>query len=282
MAGICDMARGWSGPQTAVFGGNQGGLPGVAGAGAQPGPNPQACAGAPGMGDLANLVGVLEPLISGVFKGFGDFVGAPQAGANGGGLLGGLMGNFMGAGGGPCGGDVNGASGAGNPQAAQASCSASAAPPKWGKAPPESVQMPITILQNVILSKEMSAQDKGDIKKCIDNVKKGENLDSACNSLSVNQRTVLVTAIASAGFKPPECLKQYSKNPAKDYAPGRMDCALRNVEVGQKTGSYKNTQADQLTNLIPIFGPMVSKVLNVGLGITANLQSQSQGLGAAA
>jgi len=281
MAGISDNLRGWGGPQAAAIAGNRGSIA-VAGAGAQGGATAQAWAGATsgagGMGDLTTLVGVLEPLISKVFKGFGEFVGAPQGGANGAGLLGGLMGNFMGAGGGPCG----GASGAGNTQGAQASCSASASPPKYGKAPPESVQMPITILQNVILSKDMSAQDKGDIKKCIDNVKKGENLDSACNSLSVNQRTVLVTAIASAGFKPPECLKQYSKNPEKDYSAGRMDCALRNVEIGQKTGSYKNTQADQLTNMIPIFGPMVSKVLNVGLSVTANLQSQSQGLGAAA
>ena len=280
MTGISDNARGWSGPQNAVIGGNRGGFPGVAGA------TPQACAGAPsgakGMDGLTSLVGVLEPLLSRVFQGFGDFAGAPQAGAHGGGLMSGLMGNFMGAGGGLCGGDTNGAAGAGNAQGAQAPCNASASAPKFGKAPPESVQMPITILQNVILSKDMSAQDKGDIKKCIDNVKKGENLDSACNSLAPEQRTILVTAIASAGFKPPECLKQYSKNPAKDYSPGRMDCALRNVEVGQKTGNYKNTQADQLTNMIPIFGPMVSKVLNVGLSVTANLQSQGQGLGAAA
>jgi hypothetical protein len=119
---------------------------------------------------------------------------------------------------------------------------------------PSGLKVEVNVLKGVVSAQSMDATSKAHIQSALDNVKSGEQLDSALSPLTSSEKSLLANTIGNAGFEPPDCLKSYLSNQSEGDS-SRMDCALKNVEVYEKSG-YQATEASHLFRFLPL-GPVL-------------------------
>jgi hypothetical protein len=120
---------------------------------------------------------------------------------------------------------------------------------------PGGLKVEVNVLKSVVAAKPMDAQAKANIQSTLDQVKSGKPLNESLSHLSEQEKTLLADTIGNAGFEPPECLSSYLTNKSQGDS-GRMDCALKNVEVAESSG-YAATEASALFTFLPLAAPLL-------------------------
>ena len=115
----------------------------------------------------------------------------------------------------------------------------------------------VNILKTVVAGQQMDATAKANIQGALDEVKAGKPLNECLSHLSEQEKTLLADSIGNAGFEPPEALTPYLTNQSQGDA-GRMDCALKNVEVAEEHG-YGATEASAILRFFPLAGPLLGR-----------------------
>lgn len=112
----------------------------------------------------------------------------------------------------------------------------------------------VNILKSVVAAKPMDATAKANIQGALDQVKAGKPLNECLSQLSEQEKTLLADTIGNAGFEPPEALSSYLTDKSQGDS-GRMDCALKNVEVAESSG-YEATEASAMLRFVPLAGAL--------------------------
>lgn len=120
---------------------------------------------------------------------------------------------------------------------------------------PSGLKVEVNVLKSVVAVNPMDAAAKANIQGALDQVKAGKPLTECLSHLSEQEKTLLADTIGNAGFEPPESLTSYLTNKSQGDA-GRMDCALKNVEVAEEHG-YEATEASALMRFLPLAGPLL-------------------------
>lgn len=120
---------------------------------------------------------------------------------------------------------------------------------------PGGLRVEVNVLKSVVSAQQMDATAKANIQGALDQVKAGKPLNECLSHLSGQEKTLLADTIGNTGFEPPEALTSYLTNKSQGDA-GRMDCALKNVEVAEEHG-YQATEASALFRFLPLAAPLL-------------------------
>jgi len=119
------------------------------------------------------------------------------------------------------------------------------------------LKVEVNVLKSVVAAQPMDATAKANIQSTLDEVKSGKPLNECLSHLSEQEKTLLADTIGNAGFEPPEALTSYLTDKSQGDA-GRMDCALKNVEVAEEHG-YGATEASALLRFLPLAAPLLGR-----------------------
>jgi hypothetical protein len=117
------------------------------------------------------------------------------------------------------------------------------------------LRVEVNVLKSVVATQQMDPSSKAKIQGVLDQVKDGKPLNECLSQLSEQEKTLLADTIGNHGFEPPEALSSYLTNKSQGDS-GRMDCALKNVEVAEEHG-YQATEASALFRFLPLAAPLL-------------------------